>query len=77
MRDKSITKAAAVTPSDTADLSEGGIGLYCGVTGNVKITTLDDDTITMIGLAAGVWHPIQAKRVFATGTTATSILVGW
>lgn len=77
MRDDTITKAAAVVPSDTDDLTFPGIGLYVGVTGDVKITTLEDDTITMVGLVAGLWHPIHAKKVFSTDTTATSILVGW
>lgn len=77
MRDFCITKAAAVVPSDTDDLDAAGIGLYVGVAGDVKIDTLEGDTVTMVGLVAGVWHPIQAKRVYATDTTATSILVGW
>ena len=77
MRDFAITKAASVTPDDDNDLFEPGIGLYVGVTGNVAAVTLDGDSITMVGLASGVWHPIQVKRVLATDTTATSILVGW
>jgi hypothetical protein len=28
----------------------------------------------MYNLAAGAWHPIAAKKVYATGTTATYIL---
>ena len=77
MRDFSVTKGAAVTPSDTADLSQPGIGLYVGVSGDVKIDTTDGFTITMVGFAAGVWQPISVKRVYATVTDSTDILVGW
>ena len=77
MRDQCLTKAAAVTPSDTANLSESGIALYCGVSGDVKVVTREGDTITMGNLAAGIWHPIEVVKVFATGTAATEILVGW
>lgn len=72
-----ITKATAVTPSDTVSLPEAGFGLYVGVSGAVKVVTTDGSTVTLVGLAAGVWHPIEVIQVFATGTTATSILVGW
>ena len=77
MRDNAITRAAAPTLSDTAPLTYPSIGLYVGVSGDVKVVTTDGYTVTMVGLAAGVWHPIQCKQIFTTGTTATSILVGW
>ena len=77
MREQCLTKADAVTPSNTDNLPNSGIGLYCGVSGDVKVVTRDGSTITMVGLAAGIWHPIEVIQVFAAGTTATSILVGW
>lgn len=77
MRDNSITKSVAVTPSDTDELTNPGIGLYIGVTGDIKVVTKGGDTVTMVGLAAGIWHPIQVKKVFSTGTSATDILIGW
>jgi hypothetical protein len=77
MRDFSLTKGKAVTPSDSADLSTPGIGLYVGVSGDVKIDTTDGYTLTMVGFAAGVWQPISVKKVYANGTDATDILVGW
>ncbi|NTU49506.1 MAG: hypothetical protein HGA87_01185 [Desulfobulbaceae bacterium] len=77
MRDYTITRAAAVTPSDTANLPASGIGLYVGVSGNVAIVTTGGSSVTLVGLAAGMWHPIQCKQIKSTLTTATSILVGW
>lgn len=50
--------------------------LYVGVTGDVNITEWDGTTITMKGLAAGVWHPIYSLMVNSSGTTATNLLWG-
>lgn len=50
--------------------------LYVGVTGNVSYTKWDGTTETLVGLAAGVWHPIYSVMINTSGTTATSIVVG-
>lgn len=50
--------------------------LYCGVTGNVSYTKWDGTDQTLVGLAAGLWHPIFSIRVNASGTTATSLVWG-
>lgn len=66
-------RAFAVTPTDATDLSYVTRYLYVGVAGDVKVVTTDGDTITLVGLAAGVLHPIRVKQVWSTGTTAQSI----
>jgi hypothetical protein len=48
--------------------------LYVGTAGNVAITCWDGTTVTMTGLAAGVWHPIYSIQVNTTGTTASNML---
>lgn len=79
--DAGIRRAVAVVPTDGADLTSGPTrGLFVGVSGNVAVNFCDDTdaaTVTMLSLAAGVWHPLQVRRVLATGTTATSILAGY
>ena len=67
--------AFAVTPSDTVDLP-GGVcrGVYIGGAGNLRVTMANDDVVTFTALAIGVVHPISAKRVWSTATTATSIV---
>ena len=50
--------------------------LYVGVTGNVNLTQWDGTTITLVGLAAGVWHPIYSLMINTAGTAATNILWG-
>lgn len=50
--------------------------LYVGVTGNVSYTKWDGTNQTLIGLAAGVWHPIYSIKVNSASTTATSLVWG-
>lgn len=50
--------------------------LYIGVTGNVSYTKWDGTTQSLIGLAAGVWHPIFSIKVNSSGTTATNLVWG-
>lgn len=50
--------------------------LYVGVSGDVSYTKWDGTEQTLIGLAAGVWHPIFAIRVNSAGTDATDMVWG-
>jgi hypothetical protein len=50
--------------------------LYVGVTGNVTYVKWDGTTQQLLGLAAGVWHPVYSIQVNSSGTTATSIVWG-
>lgn len=67
-------QAEEVTPSDSADLAKATRAIYVGVTGNVKLTTIEGDTVTFVGCVAGSILPIQAARIWATGTTATNLV---
>lgn len=62
------------TATPDAAYGEFATWLYVGVTGNVNITEWDGTTVTLVGLAAGVWHPIYSVKVNSAGTTASSIL---
>lgn len=68
-----VTGAAAVTPNDSADLSEVTLNLYVGTGGTLKVTMQDGTTPTYAAIAAGR-HPLRVKRVWATGTSATGIV---
>ena len=73
----SVEKAFAITPNDSADLAHTTIAIYVGVSGDLKITLSGGDTVILVGLASGVWHPIKTAKVFATGqpgTIASSIV---
>jgi hypothetical protein len=65
-----------ITPSDATDLTDLDYrGIYVGVTGDVALEALDNDTaITFKNVQAGSFLPVGFSKVNATGTTATDIL---
>ena len=70
----SAQSVAAVTPSDSVDLTTNARALYIGGTGAVKVTTVAGDAVTFSAAQAGSILPIAVRRVWSTGTTATNIL---
>ena len=51
--------------------------LYIGGAGNLKVTTVAGDTVTFNALNAGTFFPVQVKKVFDTGTSASNIVALW
>jgi hypothetical protein len=68
---------AAITPSDSVDLTYTTRAIYVGADGNVALVTRDGTTLTFTGLKAGTMFPIRASRVMATNTTATGLIALW
>ena len=71
--------AAAVTPSDGADLAQVSNALYVGVTGNIAVILSgqqDKAAVVFANVAVG-YHWLRAARVMATGTTASGIVAVW
>lgn len=66
--------AAAVTPSDSGQLSPVARALYIGAGGDVKVTMEGGTDITFAEVLGGTILPVKATKVFATGTTATDII---
>lgn len=66
--------ASAVTPSDSSNLTNPGI-LYVGGAGDLSVVTAGGNTVSLVGVSAGSFIPLQIARVNATGTDATNILV--
>ena len=79
------SRAATVTPSDTVDIPNiassttrnNGCVLYVGSGGDLKVLTAGGDEVTFVGFPTGGFLPVQVVRVFATDTTAASILALW
>lgn len=69
--------AAELTPADGADLAYSSRGLYVGGAGNVRVQTVGGSVVTFVAVPAGSILPVRVKRVYATGTTATSIMALW
>ena len=65
--------SAAVTASDTVDLTNWTRALLVTVTGNLVVDLVGSGQITFTGLAANTILPFRVKRVKATGTTATVV----
>lgn len=65
--------ARAVTTSNTTNIAPTR-GLYIGATGNVVVDMAYGTTITFVDVQGGTILPVQVTRIYATGTTATSIV---
>lgn len=78
-----IGDMATVTPNDSNNLREvdskpvATRGIYVGVSGDLSVVTEAEQTITLVNVVAGVWHPIRARRIRSTGTAATDIVAGF
>lgn len=66
---------AAVTPSDSTDLTYLPRALWVGGSGDLTVVSVAGDTATFS--SASGWMPIRPARVLATGTTATTIVAVW
>ena len=70
-------RAAAVTTSDTVNLSTTASALYIGVPGDVKVDMEVSGTgIVFKSVSVGILRG-RFKRVYSTGTTATNIIALW
>jgi hypothetical protein len=76
--DSPASGAAAVTPSNSTDLSTFSRGLYIGGAGNITVDMVGGQTgVLFSNLVAGSVYPLRVSRVYATGTTATGIVALW
>lgn len=71
-----LTSAIQVTPNNSNDLSHVSRALFVGVGGDLRVITLDGQTVTFGGMGPG-WHPIRVRRILSTGTTASAIVACW
>lgn len=69
-----IENAFEITPDDNNNLPHPTIALYVGTSGDIKLTLVGGDTITLKNIGAGAWHPISAIKVFDEDTTADEIV---
>ena len=76
--DSPAMDAAAVTPADTGTISKDGMAcraLYVGNGGTVRVQMRGESgTVDFVNVQSGSVLPVAAQQVFATGTTATSIV---
>lgn len=70
--------AVAITPDNDNDLAEMVRGISIGGAGDLRVTFVDGETVTLPSeiLAVGVRNEMQVVRVLADETTAT-VIWGW
>lgn len=73
-----VMAGVARTGDVTSDVAYGEFArwIYVGVTGNLSYVKWDGTTQILIGLVAGVWHPIYSIMINSAATTATNIVWG-
>ena len=78
MSDFPARGAAAVTPSDSADLEYRSRALYVGTGGDISVNMAGTGAaVVFTGVPSGSVLPISVTRVLAAGTTATDLVALW
>jgi hypothetical protein len=73
-----VRRSFVITPSDTAELPFVTRAIYAGSSGDITARLADDTTsVTFKAVAVGTVLPSRARQVYATGTTAGMVLVGF
>jgi hypothetical protein len=71
---QSYTEWRPITPSDTQDLPKLTRAIYVGGTGDVAAVLQNGDMPGAFKALPVGYHPITARRINATGTTATNLM---
>lgn len=75
--------AQDIVPSDSSNITiggtsidslESGVCLYIGIGGDLRVTMIGGQVVLFQQVASGSFLPIQVKKIWQTGTTATAIL---
>lgn len=69
------SSAAEITPNDTEALTHVSRAIHVGTAGDLRILTRDGQDVTYRNLSGT--KVIRARQIFATGTTASDIVVEW
>lgn len=67
----------AFTVYSSQDHPNQGCVLYVGGDGDLAVVTSSGSEVTLVGIVAGSFIPVQVLRVEATNTTATNIVALW
>ncbi|MBY3493871.1 MULTISPECIES: spike base protein, RCAP_Rcc01079 family [Rhizobium] len=69
--------ALAITPDDDNDLPIIPSMMWLGTPGDVRITAVNGETVTFKNANLLPFLFSRAKRIHATGTTASDIILCW
>jgi hypothetical protein len=74
-KDCPIMETAVVVPSDSTDITDLPRAIWVGVGGDVTLMAAADQTSRVFkNVASGTLLPIRARRIYNTGTSASSII---
>jgi hypothetical protein len=65
-----------VTPSDTVTLPFHSLAIYVGVSGDITALDTVKNKVVIKAAPVGWMYDLTLTQIFATGTTATNILIG-
>ena len=69
-----VSGSAAVTKSDSEELTYVSRGLYIGTGGTLKVTFEDGSVGEFTGILGGTVYPFAVRKVWATGTGSSGIV---
>lgn len=69
--------ASAIIPSDGTGLPQPTRALYVGGTGDARVRMLGGQVVSFASLPAGSLLPVRVVQVYASGTTASSLVGLW
>jgi hypothetical protein len=75
--DSPASRALAITPSDSTDLTFVTKAIYVGGGGSIKVELVGDTTpanVTFTSVQAGSILPIRVRKIYSANTTATNII---
>lgn len=76
--DAPAESAAAVSPSDSTELTNVSRALWIGAgSGGLHVLMADGSEVTFAGIPVGTLLPIRVRKVFNASTTASSIVALW
>ncbi len=73
----SCDHALVATRSDTALLPRTSRFIFVGGAGNMKVTTVGGETLTINSIANSTLLPLQVTQIHSVSTTATNMVVMW
>lgn len=72
-RGEPARNAFVISPSDNTELAVVTRGIWVGGDGNIVVMLELGDIVSFPGAVAGTVVPVCARKVYATGTTATGL----
>ena len=71
---KAFDNVLDITPDNSNNLTKSGL-VYIGTGGDIKVDLIQFGTVTFLNVPSGTFIQSRVKKVYATGTTASDLIV--